>query len=100
MTNRDADMSEDQLRLLLQSMGEQLADGDLEAHKVVNQLTQETLRFRDKLKNETGEILTVGDTRVALEALSAHLAERPIATTLSSEQKSLLQIWIDRLTLF
>ena len=52
-----------------------------------------------KLKEETGEVITVGDTRIALEALSSYLNDQPFAATLSPEQKALLQIWIDRLTL-
>lgn len=100
MTNRDAEMSEGQLRLLLESMGEQLSGGNVEGVKVLNKLAQDTVRFRDKLKRETGEILTVSNTRLALEALSNHLDKQPISVTLTSEQKALLQIWIDRLTLF
>jgi len=70
------------------------------AAQVVNTLIRETVKFRDKLKAETGEILTVGDTRIALEALSEHLCGRKVPNSMTPEQKALTQIWIDRLTLF
>jgi len=68
--------------------------------QIVNTLIRETVKFRDKLKTETGEILTVCDTRVALEALTEHLSGRKITNGMTPEQKALTQIWIDRLTLF
>ena len=68
--------------------------------QIVNTLIRETVKFRDKLKAETGEILTVGDTRAALEALSEHLGGQKISNGMTPEQKALTQIWIDRLTLF
>jgi hypothetical protein len=68
--------------------------------QIVNTLIRETVKFRDKLKTETGEILTVCDTRVALEALTEHLSGRKVANGMTPEQKALTQIWIDRLTLF
>ena len=70
------------------------------ASQVVNTLIRETVKFRDKLKAETGEILTVGDTRVALEALTEYLSGKKLTNGMTPEQKALTQIWIDRLTLF
>jgi hypothetical protein len=92
--------TEEQLRLLIDSMCSQLADRNNGAAQVVNTLIRETVKFRDKLKVETGEILTVGDTRVALEALTEYLSGRKLTNGMTPEQKALTQIWIDRLTLF
>jgi hypothetical protein len=92
--------TDEQLRLLIDSMCVQLGRGGQETVQVVNTLIKETVKFRDKLKQETGEILTVGDTRVALEALTEHLKGRKLTNGLTPEQKALTQIWIDRLTLF
>ncbi|MEW5993608.1 MAG: hypothetical protein AB1744_04340 [Candidatus Zixiibacteriota bacterium] len=63
-------------------------------------LISETVRFRDKLKGETGVVLTVADTRAALDALEAHLHGQPLPEELTDEQRALVQIWIDRLTTF
>jgi hypothetical protein len=92
--------TEEQLRLLIDSMCSQLGDRNNGAAQVVNTLIRETVKFRDKLKVETGEILTVGDTRVALEALTEYLSGRKLTNGMTPEQKALTQIWIDRLTLF
>lgn len=98
MTDKPA--TEAQFRLLLESMGDTLTPEQHKIGQVINILTEETIRFRDKLKEDTGEILTVGDTRIALDALIELMAGRPSADKLSPEQKALTQIWIDRLTLF
>ena len=92
--------TEEQLRLLIDSMCGQLGGRNNGSAQIVNTLIRETVKFRDKLKTETGEILTVCDTRVALEALTEHLSGRKITNGMTPEQKALTQIWIDRLTLF
>lgn len=94
-------LSEGQLRLLVESMRDALLrENHPDPQQVVNTLINETLRFRDKLLQERGEILTVGDTRASLEALECHLNLQPAPMTLTPEQKALAQIWIDRLTIF
>ena len=94
--------TEEQLRLLIDSMCDQLGsrNNGNGSSQVVNTLIRETVKFRDKLKAETGEILTVGDTRIALEALTEYLSGRKPTNGMTPEQKALTQIWIDRLTLF
>ena len=98
---KNGGFSEAQLRLLMESMRANIVeDKDPAATQVVNTLITETLRFRDKLLEERGEILTVADTRAALEALDRHLSGEDEPPGLTSEQKALAQIWIDRLTIF
>ena len=60
----------------------------------------ETVKFRDKLRQETGTVLTVGDTRTALEALECALKKQPIPTDLTSEQQALFQTYVNRQTIF
>jgi len=93
-------MLEDELRLLMQSLGEQVLGSRADPTGSVAMLISETIKFRDKLKEETGEILTVGDTRTALDALETYLKGKPLPGDLTPEQKALVQIWIDRLTMF
>ena len=81
-------------------MSSLLGNGDRNSTQVTNMLIRETVKFRNKLKEEAGEILTVGDTRTALEALGRHLEGRKLPRELTPEQKALTQIWIDHLTLF
>ena len=100
MTGKIKSLTDEQLRLLIDSMCVQLGRTGQEAVQVVNTLIKETVKFRDKLKQENGEILTVGDTRIALEALTEHFRGGRATNGLTPEQKALTQIWIDRLTLF
>lgn len=99
MVADDKHLTDESLRLLVDSMSAQLPEGST-VGRVTNMLIEETVRFRDKLKQETGEILTVRDTRSALEALARHLGGEKEPPELTPEQKALSRIWIDRLTLF
>ena len=95
-----ADMLDDRLKLVIQALGEQLAVPGRDPRATVAILLSETVKFRDKLKQETGQVLTVGDTQTALDALDEHLRGQSIPDGLTAEQRALTQIYIDRLTLF
>jgi hypothetical protein len=84
----------------MESLGVDMLKDRQNARRVMNILSEETVKFRDKLKEETGTILTVGDTRAALEGLERHFEGKPLPGELTSEQKALVQIWIDRLEVF
>ena len=92
-------MNNDEIQLLIKSLGEQIVI-DNNAGDILGTLTKETLRFRDKLLEENGLTLTVADTRIALEALEEFFQDKEPSQKLTSEQASLLQIWIDKITLF
>lgn len=93
-------MWDDELRLLMQSLGVSVLENQANPTGAVSMLISETVKFRDKLKDETGEILTVADTRAALDALENYLNGKPLPDDLTPEQKALVQIWVDRLTVF
>ncbi|HVP06854.1 MAG TPA: hypothetical protein VMS71_03355 [Candidatus Acidoferrum sp.] len=93
-------MSNDALYLLIQSLGAQVLEHQRNPSGSLAILMSETLKFRDKLKEETGQILTVEDTRRALDGLEQCLDGRPMPSGLTPEQQLLAQIWLDRLTLF
>ena len=93
-------MDNDALKLLMESMGEWALGNNQDPRGVISILITETIKFRDKLKEETGIILTVADTRIALDALQNYLVTDKLQKNLTSEQKTLAQIWIDRLTIF
>ncbi len=92
--------SNDALHLLMQSLGAQVLEGRNDPSGSVAILMSETLKFRDKLKRETGTVLTVDDVRVSLTALENLLTGGVIQGQLTDEQRLLAQIWHDRLTLF
>jgi hypothetical protein len=85
-------MADDQLKELF----ELFTRGD-DPTGTVAVLIHETVRLRDALKQETGRILTVGDTRAALGALKDWLSGRPPSTELTDDQTSLLKAWRERL---
>jgi len=92
-------MDTHKIQLLLSSLGEQIIS-DSHAGEVLSVLIKETIKFRDKLKEDRDVTLTVADTRSALEALEKYLQGEKWEKGLTSEQAALLQIWIDRITLF
>jgi len=92
--------SEEDLRLLMESMEDHMLHDRQDSTRVLNVLIEETIKFRDKLKEDTGEVLTVADAQNALNALDCHFNNQSIPENLTAEQKALLQIWIDRLTIF
>jgi hypothetical protein len=87
-------------KLLIQALGGQILGQETDVNPALKALVDETLKFRDKLKEDTGETLTVDDTRVALEALEGHLQGKKFPKGLTPEQKALAQILIDRIILF
>ena len=93
-------MWDDELRLLMQSLGASMLENQTNPTGAVAMLISETVKFRDKLKEETGDVLTVADTRATLDALENYLNGKPLPDDLTPEQKALAQIWIDRLTVF
>ncbi len=93
-------MSEEEFKILFNSLGEQFLQQGTEQNDVMRNLMKDTLKFRDKLKEETGEIFTIADTRVALSALETHLNGEKFPKNITPEQKALAQILIDRVILF
>lgn len=93
-------MNNDDISLLIQSLGAQILDSRQDPTSAVAIMITETTRFRDTLKKNAGAVLTVADVRVALDALERYLDTHQLPSSLSSEQLALVQLYIDRLTLF
>jgi len=93
-------MVDDNLKLLFGSLGNHVMRDQPDSNSVLSLLIKETVKFRDHLKEKTGQTLTVGDTRTALEALETHLNGEQFPKNLTPEQKALAQILIDTVVLF
>jgi len=63
---------------------------------IVKILVEETLNLRDRL-SQSGVTLTVGDTRVALDALEDYLRGVKAEAALTENQRTLYQAWRRRL---
>ena len=93
-------MPDDEYRLLIKALGGNMFEDNPNINTVLRNLITDTVHFRDKLKEETGQVLTVEDTRIALGALETHLKGEKFPEGLTPEQKALAQIFIDRIILF
>ncbi len=93
-------MADEDLKLLFGSLGSHVTRDRADSKSVLSLLVRETVKFRDHLKEKTGQTLTVGDTRAALEGLDSHLNGEPFPKDLTPEQKALAQILIDTIILF
>jgi hypothetical protein len=92
-------MDTQKIHILLDALGGQMLD-ESKTHDVLSMLVKETIKFRDKIKEERGVVLTVADTRQALDGLEKYLKGEDWNQNLTGEQAALLQIWIDRITIF
>ena len=98
-------MADEEYKLLLDSMSDQIFGSQKEITsekhpEILRKLMKETIKFRDKIKEEAGYIVTVEDTRKALEALELHLQNKKPPKDLTPEQKALAQILIDTVVLY
>lgn len=98
-------MADEEYKLLLDSMSTQVfgeqSEAELEKQpEILRKLMKETVKFRDKLKEEANYVVTVEDTRKALEALELHLQNEKFPKDLTPEQKALAQIMIDTVILY
>lgn len=93
-------MSDEDLRLLFQSLGTQVLEKENDISGTLSALMSETVRFRKKLKEDMGTVLSIDDTRMALEGLESHLKEEKLSDEMTSEQKTLAMILYDRITIF
>ena len=85
-------MNEDELKSLFEPFAHQ--DNPTPTLAI---LIHETVKLRDKLKSDTGRVLTVGDTNAALKALTAWLSGHLAEESLSDDQQALLEAWRSRL---
>lgn len=81
-------------------MGKQMPGGETKPNSVLSLLIEATLKFRDQLKKESDETLTVGDTQKALKALEMHLNGEAPPKDLTPRQKDLAKILIDTVVLY
>ena len=93
-------MTEDLLQQLLDALIERgvLPDSRANPAGVMAVLVSATVEFRDALKQDTGEVLTVGDTRKALTGLEALLKGRALPDDLTDIQRRLVSLWYAKLT--
>jgi hypothetical protein len=94
-------MSDDKLKRYLATLmpkDSEILDKDV---AVVKQLVELTLQYRDELKTERNETLTVGETRVAIEIYWLALQKGHMPTRLEPKIEALVRLWlkeINRLT--
>jgi hypothetical protein len=90
-------MSERDVEAFLRMLENYLSGGLKNPTGALAVLISETVKYRDKLLAETGRVLTVNDTRAALDALKLQLYGRPVPAGLSPQQAELVRLWVERL---
>jgi hypothetical protein len=73
---------------------------DIKQNQLLLKLINITISFRDELKKKENYTLTIEDTRLALDALSAHLDGKKFIVNLTQFQKQLADKLIDTVILF
>jgi len=91
-------MNEDDISRYLAKMLKGHGDYGSEAFAVVGRLIRLTLEYRDRWKAEKGEILTVEDTRWALEIYEHVLKSGHIPDELDDKIAGLVKLWIKNIT--
>ena len=89
----------DDIEQLFASLDNELVETNSSELELLKILMKTTLSFRDKLK-ESGVILTVDDTQLALNALNTHINNQKFPDGLSDIQKQLSKLLIDNFILF
>ena len=92
-------MADDDIKKLLESIGQHAMETGQNAGGTVAILISVTTKFRDRLKKDRDLILTVEDTRRALDGLEAYLHKQPMPDDLTDVQKELAELYIERLTI-
>ena len=67
------------------------------AMDVLRQLIRLTLDYRDKMKAETGEILTVGDTRIAVDIYLGVIKTGRMPAEMTDRIGSLVKYWLQEI---
>ena len=73
---------------------------DIKQNQLLLELINIAISFRDELKKKENYTLTIEDTRLALDALSAHLDGKKFIVNLTQFQKQLADKLIDTVILF
>ncbi len=63
-------------------------------------LYNDTTQFLEKVEKEIGEVVNMDEIRSCLEAFDGFIHEQKLPSLDNSVHQQLVQIWIDRLTLF
>jgi hypothetical protein len=73
---------------------------DVKKNQVLLELINITVSMRDEFKKNENYTLTIEDTRLALDALSAHMDGKKFTVNLSNYQKKLADRLIDAVIIF
>ena len=97
-TNRSNNMSYN-LKMLLQAFVSQTFTEENRNHSQLN-LYNDTIQFIQKAEKEIGIEVKLEEIRVCLDAFDKYIQDKKTPELDNSVLQSLVQIWIDRLTLF
>jgi len=88
-------MTEDNLKEYLESHFGRVGRVPDEVRNIVRRLIDLTLQYRDRLKAETGEILTVEETKIAIDIFLSGLKTGRIPSRLEGKTAELIKLWMN-----
>lgn len=92
-------MNESEIKNHFNRLAQELGDVPKEVEHVFSVLVSSTLRYRDKIKEETGIVLTVEDVRVALGWLMDTMGSGRFPETDNAVRFDLLKAWLAELSI-
>ncbi len=90
-------MSQDDLRRFLGMMLQEAGYLDSEAFATFGHLIRLTIEYRDKWKAEKDEILTVDETKRALEIYESVMRTKVIPDNLDAKIDGLVRLWLKKI---
>ena len=93
---KGGNMNDDDVSQLLRRIGEKVGQVDEKSLRMFRLLVTVTLQYRDQLRAQ-GEILTVEETKKALNVFRIVLKTREIPEELESRARELVMLWLQEI---
>lgn len=90
-------MNDEEVETLFQAVGGTMPNAAPEVRQVFSLLVSSTLRYRDRMKEQAGIIVTVEDVRVTLDSLVQVLHTRIVPHQNHAIRANLLTLWLEEL---
>lgn len=90
-------MRQDNIQEYFKMVLEQNKNTSVETIDILTKLIDYTIKFRDELKAKTGEILTVGETRQAVDIYLEAVETEHLRTDLEPRIDLLVKYWLTKI---
>ncbi len=91
------ELDEGDIKALFDKMAEHFEGAGDDSREFFSMLVRKALRYRDTLMHSSGEVLTVGETRVALDVFMEVLKSHEMPEGLDKRVHDLVMLWLEEL---